>query len=592
MTLIAFLLICIFGMLLGLLAQPFAMLSRLVAVGSLVAALTAALLLNPNDTATLGEVQLATTRFVCFFLTALTASCLMLCIVGLVTGWPERLAPAALATFAGVGFAISATDPTVALIAAAAATAPAALVASRIRSTPLGTTVGVAELRTLALVVGASVLAAVTVLNTNWNADDPTFMIAIAFVALAAAVAVRSGAVPFHVPAALLSRSGEGLGLVLSLVWIPTGFGLVALSWGATIYGVPGDWLDRAVVAVQLVAVATLVLGAVGAMLHDEIEEVVAYSIVQDTGFILLALTARDADAAQPARLWLLAFILAKSALVAWAATASWAFGSSNLGDLRGWLRRSPILGLALVGIVLATLGWPGSDVFEARATLVRLGLPDSVHFLGTAAILLSLAYYLRLMAIGLLTPSAVVRGAAGDRPRWHPAGAEAAGQEVLAAEVAPVAVAKSAEVAPVAVATAVADPASQHADDEGPVQSHRRHVSFGHQLRVAWRLNRPLQASLLVLGIAAVAAAIAFGGFGAAGASQSGITLDQAAGPIAIPSAIDNGGEPTPEASAGASPAITFPLPPSPTPAATAATAAPSASSSASPLPSGTSGD
>ena len=590
MTLIVFLLICIFGMLLGLLAQPFARLSRLVAVGSLAAALAAALLLNPNDTATLGEVQLATTWFVGFFLTALTASCLLLCIVGLVTGWPERLAPAALATFAGVGFAISATDPTVALIAAAAATAPAALVASRIRSTPLGTTVGVAELRTLALVVGASVLAAVTVLNTNWNADDPTFMIAIAFVALAAAVAVRSGAVPFHVPAALLSRSGEGLGLVLSLVWIPTGFGLVALSWGATIYGVPGDWLDRAVVAVQLVAVATLILGAVGAMLHDEIEEIVAYSIVQDTGFILLALTARDADAAQPARLWLLAFILAKSALVAWAATTSWAFGSSNLGDLRGWLRRSPILGLALAGIVLATLGWPGSDVFEARGTLVRLGLPDSVHFLGTAAILLSLAYYLRLMAVGLLTPSAVVRGAAGDRPRWHPAGAEAASEaeEVVAAETVPVADAAAAEIAPVAAA-AVAQPASRHADDEGPVRGHRRHVSFGHQLRVAWRLNRPLQASLLVLGIAAVAAAVAFGGFGAAGASQSGITLDQAAGPIANPSAIDNGGEPTPEASVEATPTITFTPLPSPTPAATAA---PSASSSASPTPSQTAGD
>jgi NADH:ubiquinone oxidoreductase subunit 5 (subunit L)/multisubunit Na+/H+ antiporter MnhA subunit len=333
-------------------------------------------------------------------------------------------------------------------------------------------------------------------------------------------------------------------------------------------------------------------------MLHDEIEEIVAYSIIQDTGFILLALTARDADAAQPARLWLLAFILAKSALVAWAATTSWAFGSSNLGDLRGWLRRSPILGLALAGIVLATLGWPGSDVFEARGTLVRLGLPDSVHFLGTAAILLSLAYYLRLMAVGLLTPSAVVRGAAGDRPRWHPAGVEAANEaaEVIAAEAAPVAVAAATEVAPIADA-AVAQPASRPADDEGPARSHRRHVSFGHQLRVAWRLNRPLQASLLVLGIAAVAAAVAFGGFGAAGASQSGITLDQAAGPIANPSAIDNGGEPTPEASVEATPTITFTPLPSPTPAATAApsasssaTAAPSASSSATAAPSASS--
>ena len=607
MTLFAFLLVCIFGMLLGLLAQPFARLSRVVAVGSLIAALAAALLLDPNDTATLGEVQIATTWFVCFFLTALTASCLMLCIVGLVTGWPERLAPAALATFAGVGFAISATDPTVALIAAAAATAPAALVASRIRSTPLGTTVGVAELRTLALVVGASVLAAVTVLNTDWNSDDPTFMIAIAFVALASAVAVRSGAVPFHVPAALLSRSGEGLGLVLSLVWIPTGFGLVALSWNATIYGVPSDWLDRAVAAVQLVAVATLIFGAVGAMLHDEIEEVVAYSIIQDTGFILLALTARDADAAQPARLWLLAFILAKSALVAWAATTSWTFGSSNLGDLRGWLRRSPILGLALVGIVLATLGWPGSDVFEARGTLVRLGLPGSVQFLGTAAILLSLAYYLRLMAIGLLTPSAVVRGAAGDRPRWHPDGAEATGPEVLAAEVAPLVVTAAAEVAPLVVTAAaeveplvvtaaIAQPASRQAD-EGPVRSHRRHLSFGHQLRVAWRLNRPLQASLLVLGIAAVAAAVAFGGFEAAGASQSGITLDQAAAPIANPSGIDNGGGPTPQVSATPSPALTHPLPPSPTPVSSVAPSAspdasPNASPDASPQPSETTGN
>jgi hypothetical protein len=193
-------------------------------------------------------------------------------------------------------------------------------------------------------------------------------------------------------------------------------------------------------------------------------------------------------------------------------------------------------------------------------------------------------------MAVGLLTPSAVVRGAAGDRPRWHPAGAEAASEaeEVVAAETVPVADAAAAEIAPVAAA-AVAQPASRHADDEGPVRGHRRHVSFGHQLRVAWRLNRPLQASLLVLGIAAVAAAVAFGGFGAAGASQSGITLDQAAGPIANPSAIDNGGEPTPEASAEATPAITFTPAPSPTPAATAA---PSASSSASPTPSQTAGD
>ena len=574
MTLITFLLICVAGMLLTLLTMPFARLSRLVALGSLAGALAAAVLLNPNDSVTLGEVTLATTWFGGFFLSALAASSLLLCVIGLATGWPERLAPAVLATMAGVGVAISSTDPTVALIAAAAATAPAALVASRVRSTPLGTTVGVAELRTLALVVSASVLAAVTILNTNWNSDDPTFVLALAFLVVAAAVAVRSGAVPFHVPAALLSRSGEGLGLVLSLVWIPTGFGLIALSWNASIFGVPGDWLDRAVVVVQMVAIATLILGAVGAMLHDEIEEIVVYSIVQDTGFILLALTARSEDAAQPARLWLLAFVIAKSALVAWAATASWAFESSNLGELRGWLRRAPILGIALVVIVAATLGWPGSPVFEARGTLVGLGLPDPLHFIGTAAILLSLAYYARLLAVGLLTPTETVRRAGGDWPHWPHLARE------TDESASPDAVAVLANLAELGDETSASD------DDEG-VPHRRPKLYLRHRLTAAWRLNRPLQTSLLVLGTATIAAIVAFGGFGASDASQSGITLDDAAAPPPNPSGLDNGSQPTDTPSAEPTAAPTLQLAPSAPPLAS-----PSPSESPSATPTATTGN
>ena len=581
MTLITFLLVCVAGMLLTLLTMPFARLSRLVALGSLAGALAAAVLLNPNDSVTLGEVTLATTWFGGFFLSALAASSLLLCVIGLATGWPERLAPAALATMAGVGVAISSTDPTVALIAAAAATAPAALVASRVRSTPLGTTVGIAELRTLALVVSASVLAAVTILNTNWNSDDPTFVLALAFLVVSAAVAVRSGAVPFHVPAALLSRSGEGLGLVLSLVWIPTGFGLIALSWNASIFGVPGDWLDRAVVVVQMVAIATLILGAVGAMLHDEIEEIVVYSIVQDTGFILLALTARSEDAAQPARLWLLAFVIAKSALVAWAAAASWAFESSNLGELRGWLRRAPILGIALVVIVAATLGWPGSPVFEARGTLVGLGLPDPLHFIGTAAILLSLAYYVRLLAVGLLTPTDTVRRAGGDWPHW-PHLARETDESVEAA-------ARTASPLVLAVATNLVELEDEASGDDEGVPHRRPNLYLRHRLAAAWRLNRPLETSLLVLATATIAAIVAFGGFGASDASQSGITLDDAAAPPPNPSGLDNGGQPTDTPSAEPTAVPTLQLAPSAPPLASPS---PSDSPSATPTATATTGN
>jgi multicomponent Na+:H+ antiporter subunit D len=533
MTILAFLAVCIAGLFATLLTGPWPRASRIVSLAALTAALVAALSIDPNDSTTLGGVQLQATPFAEDFLTALVASSLLLSLVGLLTGWAERLAPAALAVMAGVTVAITSLDPTVSLAAAAAATTPAALVASRVRSTPLGVTVGTAELRTLALVVAASLLAALTILtNISWN-GDPTSTFALAFLVLAGAVAVRSGVFPFHVPAALLSRSGEGLGLVLSLVWVPAGFALVALSWNASIFGVPGDWLDRSVVVVQIVAVATLVLGAVGAMLHDEVEEVAVYSVVQDAGFILLALTARSEDASSPARLWLVAFVIAKSALVAWAAAISWAFNTSSLRQLRGWLRRSPVLGLALVVIVVATLGWPGSPVYEARTTLVNLGLPAPMHFVGLAAILLSLSYYGRLAVVGLLAPSEAVREAGSGwfrRARITArdlAAVEPAGPVVKAATVADVLAPATAS----ALNAAEMRPAKASRHGPAEIADARRGGSLGHQLTATWRLNKPLQAAALVLIISALAAGVALGGFAVSDAAWTGIALDQAAG-------------------------------------------------------------
>jgi hypothetical protein len=239
---------------------------------------------------------------------------------------------------------------------------------------------------------------------------------------------------------------------------------------------------------------------------------------------MLLALAARDAEAAQPARLWLLVFILAKSALVAWAAAVSWSFRSSNVVRLRGWLRRSPLLGLALAIIVLATLGWPGSDVFEARAALVRLGLPEPLRFAGMAAMLLALASYLRLLVAGLLSQSEEVREAAGDRLRLP----------------------KS--VAPEVIDDEPGEAAADTVGWESRRRSRRRreqrpHNRFGRTLR----LNQPLETSLLVLAGAALAATVAFGGFGVGSATESGIALDEVAGPM-LPPGEPDGGEPEPE--------------------------------------------
>ena len=563
MSLVPFLIVCVAGAVLGLVTLPFPRLARLVGVAALAAAFLAALTIKPVDDLTVGQVQLATSWYSGLFLSAATASCLVVCLLGLAVGWPERLAPAALATFGGLAVAFTATDPGVVFAAVTAAAVPAALVAIGPAAEAHSLDVSLAELRTLGIVAAGALLAAVLVLQPAWATSDPTFVFALAYLALGAAVAVRFGAVPFHVPAARLSSGRAKLGVALPLVWIPAGLGIVALSWSTTVFQMQSAWLDAAIAGIQIVAVGTLVLGALGALLHNEVEEIAIYSIVQDAAFVLLALASRDAAAAEPTRLWLLTFIVAKSALLAWVSTLSASFGSSRLQDLRGWVRKSPILGLALLVIAIATVGWPGSAVFEARAALVRLALPGQLQFLGLIGALGAIAYYGRLMAVGLLAAGDRVGASEGERPRWPAPSPRAAASAAAAAASDVVTIraprwssaraAKSAtetatpsvtvaetEPAPakpataIATATPTATPTATAIDRlrSSLTRAVRATYEQARRLPAAWRLNRSLETSLVVLAISAVAIAVAFGGFGASKASSTGISLDAAVAP------------------------------------------------------------
>jgi hypothetical protein len=550
-TIIAFLAVCAGGATLGQLTQAYRRLGAVVVVASLAAACAAALLIGPADGVTIGEVRLSGSAYASTFLAGATAACLLLCLVGLGSGWPDRLVPAALAAFGGLGVALTATDAGVALTAAAAAAATGAVVSVRSGTGGEKPDNRLSEARTLALLVGSLLFAAIAVSRPSW-AEQDSAVFALGFLGLGGALAVRSGAIPFHVPAANLGKRGPSVAPALLLVWIPAAIGLLAVSWSATTFDLRSDWLDAAATAVQFVAVATLILGATGALLHDDLTQIAVYSIVGDSGFILLALASRNDGAAEPARLWLLAFLAAKTGFVAWAAAVSHAFGSSNLGELRGWLRRTPILGLALVAIALATLGWPGSPVYEARSKLIDLALPDWLGFVGAAAIALAFVCYGRLLLVGLLTPTAVVAAASGERPRWSPArpaatpdaAATATPGVAAATSAAPDAppskpkrrTSRAAAAEPLPAKTAL--PPTSSADDAATASASRSLAGPGlrGRLVVAWGMNGTLRVSGAVLAAAALSLALSFGGLGATNASRGGIPFDVAAHATPVP--------------------------------------------------------
>jgi NADH:ubiquinone oxidoreductase subunit 2 (subunit N) len=166
-----------------------------------------------------------------------------------------------------------------------------------------------------------------------------------------------------------------------------------------------------------LVAVASIVLATIAAWLHDDLEHVVGYSIVGDAGVVILALATLDTEAWAPARTWILAFVVARSAFAAWAAAVRATFWTGRMDDLRGWAIRAPLLAVALALVIIASVGFPGLAAFEARASIVGIALDGPFETFVLGAVLAPLAYYVRLLAIGVQRPDRPSSG----RSSWRP---------------------------------------------------------------------------------------------------------------------------------------------------------------------------
>lgn len=555
-----------------LLARPGA--TAAVAGGSLGLAVAAAVLLaaSPGEAIRVGPDGLVLSAYGRLFLAALAVAGLLLTGTALAAGGdddphasrPTALPAAALVALGALAVAVSATSPLVAVPAAAAAALAGPLVSLRAAARDRAVENLARELR------AASVAAVALLLATGWTSalggpavapgtagvpaalpvTPPSAALGLVYLGVAAGVALRAGAIPFHAWATRLAATAPRPALAILLAWLPAGLLLAALGWSEGVLAPLGSPLDVERGVVLGVGLVGLVLGAVGASLQEDVELVVAYSIVQDVSLGLLALGTFDPAAFAAVRAWLVVFVVVKTAFVAWAVALHGAFGTGRLDGLRGWLRRSPPLGLALLAIVVASLGWPGLTVFEARQTVLRSALQEPARTIGLLASLAALLYYGRLAAIGLRAPSTFVAAGADWRPRLPARQAELGGSASRAADdagdaaEAPDADGATAEGADVGGARnveAADEPAARRlalaAARLGPAVGRLRLAVVGlserrapdaHRERralAAWRLDRAPIAAGLVLLLALLGAALGAGAFDLRAAAVGAVT-------------------------------------------------------------------
>jgi len=432
MSVLPFLAVAIVGAVIATLLRDIRRLGTIAGLGAVVVALAAACFINPDTPLSIGGGALAGSDHLRLVLTLCLAGGLLVLVVARLATWQPSAPGALLGGAAGIGLALGLAGTPPGLLGAAAATIAASVLALGSPAAPSRIRALARELRGAATSLVIGLIAA----GIMPGAAPPPGAVpaepaaaALVLLGMALIVAHRFGAIPLHARVSRLADAAPSGALPILAAWLPAAWGLVILGWAPAALGPSSAGLGLERGLVVTLALATLLLGTVAALIQDEVEHVVAYTIVADAGVALLAMAALDPAARDAARAWVLVFATTRTAMIGWTIAFRAAFGTGRLRDTTGWLRRGPALGVALAGILLAAVGWPGLLAWDARLAILQSATAGPALLLAYAGSLGTGAAICRLLVVGGGRPSPIVAGSLGELPRLPerpPAGAAA----------------------------------------------------------------------------------------------------------------------------------------------------------------------
>ncbi|MGE5262323.1 MAG: NADH-quinone oxidoreductase subunit N [Acidobacteriota bacterium] len=231
-------------------------------------------------------------------------------------------------------------------------------------------------------------------LQPNRPADD---MLLIGFGLLLAGFAFKVALVPFHwwTPDVY-----EGAPTAITAFM---SVGVKAAAFGAFfrvfLIAIPAPVVDWRI-ALAVIAVLTMTLGNIAALLQSNIKRMLAYSSIAHAGYILVALVAAGPNGASSALFYLLAYTLTN--LGAFGAVIALGDGSRerlNISDFAGAARKHPLVALAMTVCLLSLAGFPPFAGFMGKFLIFGAAVETGWTWLAVVGVLNSLVsvyFYLR----------------------------------------------------------------------------------------------------------------------------------------------------------------------------------------------------
>ena len=215
------------------------------------------------------------------------------------------------------------------------------------------------------------------------------------------AVAFKLGAVPFHM---WLPDVYEGaptsvtlfIGTVPKLAYFALALRLLAQG----LAGMTLEWTQM----LAALAVLTLVVGNVVALVQTNIKRLLAYSTIANVGFIILGFVAGTPDGYAAALYYTLVYVLvALGSFGVILLLSRKGFEADRLEDFKGLHQRDPLLALAMMLLMFSTAGVPPLVGFWAKLRIFQ-ALWESHHLwlviIAAAMSVVGAFYYLRVIKL------------------------------------------------------------------------------------------------------------------------------------------------------------------------------------------------
>jgi NADH-quinone oxidoreductase subunit N len=223
----------------------------------------------------------------------------------------------------------------------------------------------------------------------------------VGLVFIVVAVAFKLGAVPFHMWLPDVYQ-GAPTSVTLFISTAPQ-IGYFSLTLRLLAHGMGGTVVEWSQMLAAL-AVLTLILGNVVAIVQTNLKRMLAYSAISNVGFIVLGFVAGTADGYTAALYYTLVYVLVTLGSFGVILLASRrGFEADRLDHYKGLYKRDPLLALIMMMLMFSTAGVPPFVGFWAKLRIFQV-LWETNHFwlvvVSAAMSVVGAFYYLRIIKL------------------------------------------------------------------------------------------------------------------------------------------------------------------------------------------------